>query len=796
MAGGLATGLSPSLRLDQQPEAVNDDQPVHVDIQDEDDGTGDHEVTDDKGNILRIEHADGTITISTDGAPLNPDSDEDKEPKGWFDNLVMGVNEMELGILADDLLRGYEDDLISRQDWIDQRTDGMKLLGLKLETPNTGDSADGAAVEGMSRVRHPMMLMAVLNFQANFRGEFLPVDGPCKVRDDDNNDTNEKDELADCLERDMNHFLTVEATEFYPDTDRMAFELGFSGLGIKKVYFCPMRNRPVSEMVDTDDLIVNNSATDLGNALRITHRIDMRPSVVKRMQLLGIYRDVPLGDPMPATSDSLKNEKKEQQGITTGSLRPEDRDREILEIYCERDIKDYEHKWKGKPSGLPLPWRVTIDKSSRKVLSLVRNYDQPEEPNDLPVSNIGETFIDYGFVPGFGFYPIGLLHIMGNMTNAATAAWREMLDMGMFANFPGFLFAKQAGRQNSLIFRVPPGGGAPIDTGGAPIQQTVMPLPYTTQGMPALFQLQQDITQQGEKAGATSQVAVAEGRADVPVGTTLAMIEEAQKMVSAVHKRNHTSQSRELQAIAKCFKRHPESFWQCNKKPARKWDAETFLKALKDCNLVPQSDPNTASHVQRMMKVQALGQLNEKLPGIGDPIKLYKIAARSIGYSNPESFMVPPEALGKPPPELAEAQAKTANDGKKADAAMLSAQTNAKKADAEMQDKQHAQGLATGQFQLTQQNSDIDNKVKIADTQLKHAIGAAKLDQDQDKNLVAEEVQLVDAAQNLTVHPESAALVAPLIQPAFEDVKRRQAEHREKRGTGLGVPMPGQPDQQ
>jgi len=776
MAAGLASGHNLRLVNQDEPDGANDDLPVEVRIVENPDG--DNPITDKDGNVLRVEHSDGSITISTDGGFINGE-DEDLGPPKWFDNLVGRINEMELGIIADDLLRGIDDDIQSRQDWIDQRADAMKMLGLKLETPNAGDSADGAAVEGMSRVRHPVMLEAVLQYQANFRGEMLPVDGPCKIADDDNNGSNERDELADDYENDFNHFLTTVATEYYPDTDRMALEQGFSGLGIKKVYFCPMRNRPVSERVDTEDFIVNNSATDIGNTIRATHRMMQRPSVVRRMQILGAYADVDLGDPNPPKPDALKNEKKEQQGIATTTFRPEDRDREIYECYCEYDIQGFEHKWKGKPSGLPVPWRITIDVSSRKVMSIVRDYDEPEGDDELPMSNVSQTFIDYTFVPGFGFYPIGLLHIMGNMTNAATAAWREMLDMGMFANFPGFLYAKTAGRQNSLIFRVPPGGGAPIDTGGQPINQAVMPLPYKTDGMAALFQLQQDIVSAAQRAGQSGQVQVAEGRADIPVGTMLAMVEQAQKLLSAVHKRNHAAQARELQAIARQFRLHPGSFWQCNKKPARKWDQKTFEKAVNDCLLVPRSDPNTASHLQRLIKLAALDAVSAANPGVLDPIVKVKAQLRGLGYSNPDSMMMPESALRKPPPELELEQKKLANETKKADATMLTAQTGAKKAESET-------GLATGKLQLEHQNTQI----KAASEQIKGGLAARKQDADEEAGTLDAAIQLTDVAERLSVHPDSAALVAPLLKPTYEAVVEKQQEHRAKKAQGLGMQMP------
>ena len=563
----LTPGLSPSIR---QP--FTDEAPA---IQIEMVEDGDTPVMDQKGNILEIEHGDGSISISLDGKPLEEGAPA--EPKDWFDNLVDDIDALELYRISDELLRGVEDDKKSRQEWIENRATGIKLMGLKLEIPGLQGASDGAPIEGMSKVRHPLLLEAVLRFQANARSELLPTDGPVKIRDDDNNSTFEEDKLANALEMDLNHFLTTTATEYYPDTDRMLLMLGFGGTAFKKVYYCPLRNRPVSETVDADDLIVNNSATDLRNAKRITHRSYMRPSIVKRLQILGVYKDVDLSTPRLPTLDSVQREKNSQQGIAlSASGNPDDRDREIFEIYCELDIKGFEHKYKGKVSGLEIPYRVTIDVSSKEVLSIVRNYD--EDDQDLPEARI--NFVKYSFVPGLGFYDIGLLHILGNTTNAITAAWRELLDSGMYANFPGFLMADTGARQNTNIFRVPPGGGALVKTGGMPLNQAIMPLPYNSGAAPSLMSLVQNMAETGMRIGGTSEQQVGEGRADAPVGTTLAMIDQATKMLNAVHKRMHAAQAEEFRLLVRTFKDNPESFWQRNKQPAWQWDQDTFLKEI------------------------------------------------------------------------------------------------------------------------------------------------------------------------------------------------------------------------
>ena len=310
---------------------ATEDFEVHI----EDDGP--KQEVDEHGNIMSIELPDGSLTFSLDGSPLH--KAEKPQREGWFDNLVEDISQSELGKISEELIKGIESDLKSRQEWIEDRAQGIKLLGLKVEIPGLAGAADGAPVEGMSRVRHPLLLEAVLRFQANARSELLPTDGPVKIREDNNNATDETDELANDLENDLNHYLTSTAKEYYPDTDRMLLMLGFGGTSFKKVYFCPLRNRPVSESVDADDLIVNNSATDLYNASRITHRIYMRPSVVKRMQILGVYQDVDLSQAKQIKLDAAQREKKSQQGITDGQDNPDDRDREIYECYCELDIE-------------------------------------------------------------------------------------------------------------------------------------------------------------------------------------------------------------------------------------------------------------------------------------------------------------------------------------------------------------------------------------------------------------------------------------------------------------------------
>jgi len=752
-------GLVPNIRqlAPEMPSIASNDDDLVVHVDDDAPAVD----KDDKGNILRIEHPDGSISISLNGKGIGGEESEAERAKDWFRNLVDDIDGGELTRISEELMRGIGDDIESRREWIEDRAQGIKLLGLKIEIPGLQGAADGAPVEGMSRIRHPLLLEAVLRFQANARSEMLPTDGPVKVRNDAVQSTIQQDELGNALEKDLNHYLTAVASEYYPDTDRMLLMLGFGGTAFKKVYYCPLRNRPVSESVDADDLIVSNSATDLRNAKRVTHRTKMRPSTVKRLQILGVYRDIDLSDPKPIDLDSVQREKNAQQGISGDSFNPEDRDREIYECYCELDIGGFEHKYKKKISGLEIPYRVTIDVSTKEILSIVRNFD--EDDAELPTAR--QNFVKYTFVPGMGFYDLGLLHILGNTTNALTAAWREMLDAGMYANFPGFLMADTGARQNTNIFRVPPGGGALVKTGGQPINQAIMPLPYKDVGA-GLMNLTENMAQTGARVGGTAEMAVGEGRADAPVGTTLAMIEQATKILNAVHKRMHAAQAEEFQLLARCFRENPESFWQRKGKPSYPWSEQTFVQALNDCELIPQADPNTASHTQRLMKVMALKQLQSASPSMYDPIAIDTAALKAIGWSNPEQFLAPQSAQSRPPPELIQAQALMKTNEMKAQASMMDSQTKARAAEMK------------GEADLMKAKIDMmkaQNELALAEEELR----SKSMDR-----VSRERLQLIDLAQNLTVHPESAGLVSPLIEPAMQEIDRQ-----EQMGLGGGQPQ-------
>ena len=762
-----------------QPQSEEGD--VEVEVVDGEDNP----VRDDNDAVLKIEHDDGSITVSLDGKSLV--DDPDRNPPGFFDNLVEDIDDMELSRITEELLNGVRDDIQSRTEWIEDRAQGIKLLGTKVEIPGLQGATDGAPVDGMSRVRHPLLLEAVLRFQANARSELLPTDGPVKVRNDNYMATVQEDNIADALEKDLNHYLTAVAKECYPDTDRMLFMLGFGGTSFKKVYFCPLRGRPVSESVDADDLIVNNAATTLQDAKRVTHRVMMRPSTVRRLQILGVYRDVDLSVPGFEELDAVQRAKNEQQGIQMSSMDPEDRDREIYEVYCELDIRGFEHKYKGRETGLEIPYRVTIDVSSREILSIVRNYNEPtgEEGDELPESR--QTFVKYTFVPGMGFYDLGLLHILGNTTNAVTAAWREMLDAGMYANFPGFLMADTGARQNTNIFRVPPGGGALVKTGGLPLSQAIMPLPYKEPGQ-ALMNLVTSMVETGQRVGMTAELQVGEGKQDAPVGTTLALIDQATKLMNSVHKRLHSAQAEEFKLLVDCFREHPESFLRKVKVKSSQWNEQAFLAAINDHELVPQADPNTASQMQRLMKVVALKQLQAQNPSMYDALAIDTAALKAIGWGNPEQFLATRPDQQQPPPQVMQAMADLQIRKQEADAKTLTAQANAAKIMGGGQQGQQLDPNKIAEMQLKkldaevrQQDSDNRLRESMIDLQAQkmsvqadlHKAGLKNQDdrfeamnRQRDRES-AERIAAVKLAADIAKDPQSAELIRHFLSPGM-----------------------------
>jgi hypothetical protein len=614
------------------------------------------------GDTATRQNDGGVVVALNSGRAVKAKENDGDDP--WFKNLAKEMDTGKLGTICEELIEAIAADNESRSGYLSNVSQGLTLLGLKLEKPKSIASDSTSAVEGMSSVTNPLMLDGVLRGWANTVGELLPAEGPAKIKQVADADQS-LDDLAEALQRDFNHYLTDIDKSYYPDTSYMLlWGPYFRGCGIKKVYRCPMRRRPVSESVSPDKLIVDDAKKDFAACGRITHEIEMRPLVLRRMQLLGIYVDYDLAQPSPETG---RTDQKIAtiQGTSAIPKRQEDQPYTIWESQCELDLDDYAPKhFKGE--GIPLPYRVTIDKDTRRILALHRDWN--EDDADCRRKRL---YVKYPYVPGPGFYGTGLMQILGNSTAAMTAAWREALDAGMYASFPGGLGEKSALKQNTNIMRASPGEFYPVDTGGKDIRTMFMPMPYHDV-TPGLMGLIDRITQQTKSLGGAADIPAAEGIQNVPVGTMLAQIEQATKVMAAAHKGMHQAQAEEFGMLIDLFKENPEDFWRGNEvAPKGFWTDEKFLQALEQSPpLVPTSDPNVPSHIHRIAKAIGLVQLASH-PVFGPRLDPDEMLKRILGAmrEDPRGLIVaPPPQSAAPDPRVIEAQAKA--DKARSDAAL------------------------------------------------------------------------------------------------------------------------------
>jgi hypothetical protein len=676
---------------------------VHID-----DDTETIRVDPTTGNVER-DQPDGGVVVAFGGARKQQKDDDGDD---WFENLADEIDTQTLAKIANTLHEQIQADDTSRSGYLATRSRGLALMGLKVQDEN--DSLAAGSIEGQSKVVNPLLCEAVLRSWANAEAEFLPANGPVKIRDD-GEETVAEDDLAESLERDMNHWFTVTASEYYPDTSHMLlWGPIFGGSGFKKVYRCPMRRRPVSESVDAKDLIVSDTTKDFRACARITHQSLMRPSLMRRMKFIGAYRDIPTTQAPAPTPNAVDQRIAGIQGTSPQhETRPEDNPYTIWETQCELDLDEFVPPGPLKGQGIPLPYLVTMDKDSQEILALRRDWDE-----DDPDCERKRMYVKYPYIPGPGFYGTGLLNVLGNSSIAMTAAWREALDAGMYASFPGGLISKLAARQDSMNLRVNPGEFRPIETGNLPITSVVMPNPYRDPS-PGLMAMIDKILAQAKSAGAAIDIPTQEGVANVPVGTMLAQVEQATKVMAAAHKMMHAAQSMEFELIFDLFRAHPEDFWRSNKlKDAQGyWNEQKFLQALEDCNLVPQSDPNVPSHMHRMAKSIALGQLatNPVFMPYTNAKEAYLRILRAI-REDPQGLVIDPQPQAQAPdPKLLEAQAK------------------AQKAQSDAQVAQAKASMLPLQLQVDQQKLVTERQIhadEIERERIIHAGDMAKMGQD------------------------------------------------------------------
>jgi hypothetical protein len=567
--------------------------------------------------------------------------------RGFSENLAKRDG-IDLHGIAAELLEGFEADLKSRQQFSDSYESALDLLGLEIKDDRK---------EKTSQVGHPLLLEAIVRAQSAAGAELLPSSGPCKVETPGGSDA-QSDALAQAFQDDMNAYLTSGAPEYYPDTDRGLFGLFYSGNMFKKVYNHPLRRRPVSECVSVEDLIVSEDATDFETALRVAHRSQMTTQMVTRMQRYGDWRDCDLGNAQPRM-DALNMAQERITGVSGLMSRPQDIPHEILEITADLDLSDYGVDLPGLPD-IPVTYVVTLDKLSQQVLAVRRGWIEDDE-----CYRRRQRYVHYGMVPSFGFLCLGFMHLLANQTKALRGIWRLLVTSGMYANSPGGMKAKGIKMGVSDI-RPGPGEWPDIDIGSFDdIRKCLMPMPYkdvSTQFM----ELAQAVAADANRLAGVIQTEVGEGLSNVPVGTMMSMIEVGTQTMSAVHKRLHRAQARELQLIKDCFVENPDALSRLPS-AAHPWSRAAEFDAY---NLIPASDPNVPSQIHRIQLATALVTVASQNPDLYDRPAVHMRAWRTIGVNDPQAFVLPQPAQGPPqggaaPPDpligqarLIEAQAK------------------------------------------------------------------------------------------------------------------------------------------
>ena len=544
-------------------------------------------------------------------------------------NLVDFLGEDILQNISNDLLSSIKSDKQSRSEWEKTYTDGLKYLGMKF------DDSRSQPFEGSSGVVHPILAEAATQFQAQAYKEMLPAKGPVKTEIVGAR-TVETENQAERVQEFMNYYIMNVMEEYDPELDQMLFYLPLAGSTFKKVYFDFVLNRAVSKFIPPEDLIVPYEAPDISSAERITHAISMSANEIKKQQLSGFYANVDIGS--ESYSDDLSDIAEaidEIQGVSPSYK--ENRNRTVYEVHTVLDIEGFEDvDEQGNPTGLKLPYIVTIEEDSEKVLSIRRNY----LPNDLLKNKIN-YFVQYKFMPGLGFYGLGLSHMIGGLSKASTSILRQLIDAGTLANLPAG-FKARGMRIRDEDDPLQPGEFRDIDTTGGSLRENLIPLPIKEPSS-VLMQLLGILVDSGKRFAAIADMNVGDMNQAMPVGTTVALLERGTKVMSAIHKRLHHSQKIEFGLMSKVFAEFlpPVYTFQVGTGPS-----EIKQQDFDDrVDIIPISDPNIFSQSQRVTLAQELLQMVQSNPEIHGPLGIYEAYRRmyaALGVDNVESLLQPP----------------------------------------------------------------------------------------------------------------------------------------------------------
>ena len=565
-----------------------------------------------------------SVKIGVDGLEIEIEptrgTDED------FDaNLAEQMSEGELTSLAGELIGDFDSDIGSRKDWIQTYVDGLELLGLKIE-----ERAE--PWEGACGVYHPILSEALVKFQSETMMSTFPAAGPVKTQII-GKETTEKKEAAERVKDDMNYQLTDVMQEYRPEHERMLWGLGLAGNAFKKIYIDPALDRQVAMFVPAEDIVVPYGASSLETAERITHVMRKTENELKRLQHAGFYRDVDLGEPNNVL-DEVEKKIAEKLGFKAST---DDRYK-ILEMHVDIDLLGYEHKDKdGEETGIALPYVVTIEKGSNTILAIRRNWEPDDETHQKR-----QHFVHYGYIPGFGFYCFGLIHLIGAFAKSGTSMLRQLVDAGTLSNLPGG-FKTRGLRIRGDDTPIAPGEFRDVDVPSGTMRDNILPLPYKEPSV-VLAQLLDKVIQEGRAFASVSDMKVSDMSANAPVGTTLAILERTLKVMSAVQARIHYSMKREFKLLKKIIADYtPEeySYVPVEGSPrAKRSDYDNV-------EVIPVSDPNAATMAQKIVQYQAVLQLAQQSPQIYNMPLLHRQMLEVLGIRN-AAKLVPMEDDEKP----------------------------------------------------------------------------------------------------------------------------------------------------
>lgn len=566
---------------------------------------------------IMIEDPEG-VQIGMDGMVIDL-MPEDETAEEFGANLAEFMDEGELQKLSSELVELVEADMNSRKEWVEMYVKGLEVLGMKYEERTE-------PWEGACGVFSTVLTEAAIRFQSETIIETFPAQGPVKTEIIGAIDKL-KEEAAERVRADMNYKLTEEMPEYRPEHERMLYNLGLAGAAFKKVYYDPSIGRQTAVFIPAEDLVIPYGASSARTAERVTHIMRKTKNDIKKLQVAGFYRDVELGEPVTFHSD-IEKRKAEDQGFT---LTEDDR-YQILEICVDYDLSGYEDE-----NGIALPYVITVDRSTTEVLAIRRNYNEDDE---LKLKN--QHFVQYTYVPGFGVYGLGLIHIIGGYARAGTSLIRQLVDAGTLSNLPGGLKTRGL-RIKGDDTPIAPGEFRDVDVPSGSVRDNIMALPYKEPSQVLLALLNQ-ITDEARRLGSIADMKVSDMSANSPVGTTLALLERQLKTMSAVQARVHYSMKEEFKLLKTIIRDHTADAYEYipqGGKPAAKREDYDMV------DVIPVSDPNSATMAQRIMQYQAVIQLSQGAPQIYDLPQLHRQMIEVLGIKNADK-LVPVEDDMKP----------------------------------------------------------------------------------------------------------------------------------------------------